>query len=86
MYYVDKLYIIAFASVLIPGGVINLIVRASRFSVAKTTLSPLFQKWLPTGVGIGSIPLIIHPIDSFVDFAMDNTTRKIMFPEKNKEE
>ena len=72
----------AFASVLIPGGTINLIVRASRLAVTKTALSQTLKKWIPTGVGISSIPLIIHPIDTFVDVALDNTTRKWMFPEK----
>lgn len=32
---------------------------------------------VPTMVGLGTIPLIIHPIDAFVDWAMDNTIRKI---------
>ena len=72
----------AFASVLIPGGTINLIVRASRLAVTKTALSQTLKKWIPTGVGISSITLIIHPIDTFVDVALDNTTRKWMFPEK----
>ncbi len=80
----DTLLWQTFASVLIPGGVINMVVRVSRFTVGKTALSPAIQKWLPTGVGIGSIPLIIHPIDSLVDYAMDNSTRKWMFPEKKK--
>mmetsp|Transcript_24292 Transcript_24292/g.41576 ORF Transcript_24292/g.41576 Transcript_24292/m.41576 type:complete len:174 (+) Transcript_24292:227-748(+) len=67
------------ASVTIPGGVINLIVRGSRFAVARTVgLPALVSKWLPTAAGLGSIPVIIHPIDNFVDFALDNSTRKMM--------
>lgn len=72
----------AFASVLIPGGIINVIVRVSRFAVTNTALSKTLKKWIPTGVGISSIPIIIHPIDTFVDVALDNTTRKWMFSEK----
>ncbi|KAL9185390.1 hypothetical protein ACHAXT_003167 [Thalassiosira profunda] len=67
------------ASVAIPGGVINLIVRASRFAVARTVGLPVFAaKWLPTAAGICSIPLIIHPIDDAVDYMLDNTTRKAL--------
>jgi len=67
------------ASVAIPGGVINTIVRASRFAVSRTVGLPLVvSKWAPTAAGLGSIPLIIHPIDECVDFALDNTTRKML--------
>jgi fission process protein 1 len=34
------------------------------------------KTWAPTFSGLGSIPFIVHPIDDFVDFVMDNTTRK----------
>ena len=73
----DTLLWQSLASVLIPGLAINVIVRASRFAVARSplTLPTLASKWLPTAAGIGSIPLIIHPIDSFVDFTLDNSTR-----------
>lgn len=71
----DTLLWQSLASVMIPGATINVIVRASRFAVARTALPVMVAKWIPTAVGIGSIPLIIHPIDSFVDFSLDNTTR-----------
>lgn len=67
------------ASVMIPGATINLIVRASRMAIARTSITktlPLLAKWIPTGAGISSIPLIIHPIDDFVDSLLDNTTRQ----------
>lgn len=38
--------------------------------------SPVIRRWGPTAIGLGVIPLIIHPIDTFVDVAMDNTVRK----------
>ena len=67
------------ASVAIPGGVINLIVRTTRFAVARTPALPfLATKWLPTMAGLGSIPFIITPIDDAVDYALDNSTRKIL--------
>lgn len=67
------------ASVAIPGGVINLIVRSSRIAVARTVGLPiLVSKWLPTAAGLGSVPFIITPIDNFVDFALDNSTRKML--------
>eukprot|EP00563_Minutocellus_polymorphus_P017274 CAMPEP_0197727298 /NCGR_PEP_ID=MMETSP1434-20131217/18845_1 /TAXON_ID=265543 /ORGANISM="Minutocellus polymorphus, Strain CCMP3303" /LENGTH=219 /DNA_ID=CAMNT_0043313445 /DNA_START=102 /DNA_END=761 /DNA_ORIENTATION=+ len=73
----DTLLWQSLASVMIPGLAINLVVKASRFAVARSPVSlPAFAiKWLPTASGIGSIPLIIHPIDSFVDFTLDNSTR-----------
>lgn len=48
----------------------------------KVALSAPLNKWFPTIMGLGSIPMIIHPIDNFVDFALDNTTRKWIFDNK----
>ncbi len=63
----------------IPGGVINLIVRSSRFAVARSVGLPVMvSKWLPTAAGLGSIPFIITPIDNCVDFTLDNSTRKLL--------
>lgn len=60
----------------IPGGVINTIVRSARFVVARSVgLPAAVSQWLPTAAGLGSIPIIIHPIDNAVDYALDNTTR-----------
>ena len=77
------------ASVAIPGGIINMIVRSSRFAVARTTGLPiLISRWLPTAMGLGSVPIIITPIDNFVDYALDNSTRKMLgitSPEERKE-
>ena len=72
----DTLLWQTFASVMLPGVTINMIVKASRFAVARTTvLHHLVSKWLPTSIGIISIPFIVEPIDAFVDFSLDNTTR-----------
>eukprot|EP00039_Didymoeca_costata_P030090 m.27852 g.27852 ORF g.27852 m.27852 type:complete len:163 (-) comp7944_c0_seq2:1116-1604(-) len=67
-----------FASVAIPGLVINRIVSASRLVLANPGLAaPQFLRlWGPTSLGIAAIPFIVKPIDSFVDFALDNTYRE----------
>lgn len=75
----DTLLWQSLASVAIPGGVINTIVRATRFTVARSVGLPLIvTKWAPTAMGLGSVPLIITPIDNCVDFALDNSTRKFL--------
>jgi fission process protein 1 len=67
------------ASVFLPGLAINQIVKASRFAVARSPvgLPVAVTTWFPTAAGLGSIPLIIHPIDHFVDELMDNSFRKV---------
>ncbi|XP_002022982.2 mitochondrial fission process protein 1 [Drosophila persimilis] len=62
------------ASVIIPGLVINRITWASRMMLSKAPVGIL--KTVPTLIGLASIPLIIHPIDSLVDRIMDETYRK----------
>ena len=64
---VDALVWQLFASVVVPGAVVNRIVAAT----AAVTRRPL----APTGVGLASIPFIIKPIDEFVHVCMDATLR-----------
>ncbi|XP_017085459.1 mitochondrial fission process protein 1 [Drosophila eugracilis] len=64
------------ASVAIPGLVINRITWATK-SLLTRAPSPIL-KTVPTLVGLASIPLIIHPIDSLVDRLMDVTYRKMI--------
>jgi fission process protein 1 len=73
----DTLIWQSMASVAIPGATINMIVKASRCAVAKSpmVLPVMLSTWLPTAVGLGSVPLIIHPIDNAVDWFMDSTLR-----------
>jgi fission process protein 1 len=54
-----------FASVLVPGFTINRICKLSLFLMNKTNVASVVRasKVLTTGVGLLSIPLIIHPID-----------------------
>jgi fission process protein 1 len=77
----DTLLWQSLASVCIPGLAINQIVKASRFAVARSPagVPVAITTWLPTCLGLGSIPLIIHPIDDFVDVVMDNSFRKVQW-------
>ena len=55
------------ASVAIPGFTINRIcfvvgILLRRFA---TRLPPGAQSWITTAVGLGAIPIIIHPIDRY---------------------
>ena len=67
---------------MIPGATINTIVKASRFAIQKSpvVVPVVAAKWIPTTLGLGSIPIIIHPIDHGVDYLMDNTLRKVINP------
>lgn len=78
---VDTLIWQTLASVLIPGATINGIVRVARFAVSRTpaAIPVTISTWGPTAVGLGSIPVIIHPIDHGVDIFMDSTYRRIDF-------
>ena len=75
---------------MIPGATINVIVRASRSLLLlqkQQQKSSVITKWFPTFMGIISIPVIIHPIDTLVDYTLDNTTRVwIPLPTPKKEE
>ena len=70
-----------FASVLIPGKVINLVTKASvkvfQSDVPLIKNLPLkIRTWSPTLLGLATIPFIIHPIDDFVDHVFDRTIRQ----------
>jgi mitochondrial fission process protein 1 len=66
------------ASVAIPGFTINRICWAVGKGIKAAKFKHKFGKWLPTIIGLMSIPLIIHPIDSGVDFLMDESYRKYL--------
>jgi len=76
---VDTLLWQALASVIIPGFTINRICAASLYTMGRAipTVSLNSRKWATTAIGLGVIPFIVHPIDSFVHIAMDKTTRQI---------
>lgn len=64
------------ASVIIPGATINRLCWATGKMVKKSKIKGIAGKWVPTIVGLMSIPFIIKPIDKLVDFAMDESFRK----------
>lgn len=65
-----------FASVAIPGLIINRITWGSGKLIKLAKIKGLPRKWGATCVGLASIPFIISPIDKTVDYAMDKTFRK----------
>ena len=69
-----------FASVAIPGFTINRICYASMFLLSKVNKKNIrFNKILTTVIGLGSIPVIIHPIDHFCHQVMDKTVRPVSY-------
>jgi fission process protein 1 len=66
------------ASVAIPGFTINRICWAVGKGLKEAKFKHPLGKWIPTLVGLASIPLIIKPIDHAVDALMDNTYRKYL--------
>lgn len=67
--FLDTLIWQGLASVLVPGLVINRTCALSRlllYQVCRKNLSKTVRKWTVTGIGLGSIPFIIHPIDRCV--------------------
>lgn len=65
-----------FASVIIPGAVINRITWAAGKLCNNPKVKGMARKWAPTCIGLAAIPFIIRPIDVAVDEVMDNTYRK----------
>jgi fission process protein 1 len=75
----DTLIWQSFASVFIPGITINRICALSLLTLKYTVKLPSKTcKLLTTGIGLACIPFIIKPIDTFVDFVMDETFRKAL--------
>ncbi|CAM9226899.1 unnamed protein product [Discosporangium mesarthrocarpum] len=75
---IDVLLWQTLASVLIPGQVIKYVVKAAKGVVDNkifSNLPPPVKRWVPTVVGLGIIPFIVHPIDDAVTQGMDATVR-----------
>lgn len=68
------------ASVLIPGFVINRVVRVASLgmSLAPAATPALPRRWAPVVTGLAAIPFIVEPIDTAVHHAMDGTVRKYL--------
>ncbi|CAH1963524.1 unnamed protein product [Acanthoscelides obtectus] len=66
------------ASVIIPGFTINRLCYASNILLKNSRKLPHeARKWMVTGIGLTAIPFIIKPIDEFVDYALDESIRKL---------
>jgi len=85
---VDTLLWQALASVIVPGFTINRICWGAGMGLAKVLpgVAETARNWMVTGLGLGVIPLIIHPIDNGVHVVMDNTTRKLIGGVPSKQE
>ena len=71
------------ASVALPGLTIKAVAKTATHichlpSMTKR-FSPSLLKFAPTAIGLFVIPIIIKPIDNFVDEIMDDTYRKYFF-------
>lgn len=64
------------ASVIIPGFTINRICFYTHRLLIRQKVNPKTRGLIVTAVGIGTIPFIVHPIDQFVDFLLNNTLRR----------
>jgi mitochondrial fission process protein 1 len=70
------------ASVCAPAITIHTVVKYAKKGISAVKVFKkvaIISAYGPTVVGLGSIPLIIHPIDHLADFVLDNSFRKI-FP------
>ncbi|GAB5367696.1 hypothetical protein AAMO2058_001253100 [Amorphochlora amoebiformis] len=65
----------ALASVIIPGFTIHQVVHWSKSALLKVKAPKPAITTIPTLLGLGAIPFIVHPIDGAVHWGMDNTTR-----------
>ncbi|XP_017762534.1 PREDICTED: mitochondrial fission process protein 1 [Eufriesea mexicana] len=72
----DTLLWQSFASVIVPGFTINRVCAAVQFVQKRSNNMVLKNKWIPTIIGLTSIPFIIHPIDNLVEETMNITYRK----------
>ena len=73
---IDTLVWQTLASVALPGYTINRCVKLASFGLSRAPSVPrVAARWAPTAVGLAVIPVIIHPLDNFVHWAMDNTVR-----------
>lgn len=88
---VDALVWQGFASVAIPGFTINRVCALSNallrrfvfflsshfnfFDYFRTTIGTPMSKAITTIIGLSTIPFIVHPIDAFVEHAMEKTIR-----------
>jgi len=74
------------ASVIIPGFTINRICWLSSIALRRglgRLVAAEKQRYLVTGIGLSSIPFIIHPIDTLVDHVVDKAVRDYNRPNED---
>jgi hypothetical protein len=64
------------ASLVLPAVVINRYIHTIAWVLKRTTLPIKVIKYAPTVTGLCLIPFIVHPLDHFTDWAMDESFRK----------
>jgi mitochondrial fission process protein 1 len=64
------------ASLVLPAVVINRYIHTVTNVLAKRNLNTKLLKFFPLLSALVLIPFIVHPLDHFTDYAMDNTFRK----------
>lgn len=64
------------ASMIVPGFTVHQTVKIAR-KVVKDSAHIHLKRIFPVALGLGIIPVIVHPIDHYTDVLMDNTIRKI---------
>jgi len=67
------------ASVLVPGFTINRVVAAARYAFNAAGRKPGLG---PTLIGLGTIPLIVKPIDEATEYAFDYLLRPLLHEQK----
>ena len=74
-----------FASVAIPGFLINRVVHTSEYFVWKKYAQGakirgvVPVRYIPVALGLSTIPFIVEPIDHFTSWMMDKTFRKCYY-------
>ena len=77
---IDRLIWHSLASMILPALAIHSIVKYSSKGIDKFNMfgtMPKTRIWIPTLLALGCIPFIIHPIDHFADYAMNNSIRTL---------
>lgn len=64
------------ASLILPAIVINRYIHTVTYVLAKRNVNVKLLKYFPLFSALVLIPFIVHPLDHFTDYAMDNTFRK----------
>ena len=64
------------ASLVLPAVVINRYIHTAAWVLKRTTLPIKVIKYSPTITALCLIPFIVHPLDHFTDWAMDESFRK----------